>query len=315
MGCSTTWPWFSPPDAAGYLVITKAVIPAAGLGSRFLPATKVLPKEILPIVDRPVIEWAVEEARAAGVEEVVLITSPGKELLMRHFAPSPLLERYLEDRDKTELLERVRAIGGGARLTQVTQEEPLGLGHAVLQAEATVGDQFFGGLLPDDVFGASSPILKQMVGVHERYQCTVLAVRQVPRESIGRFGAIKVGGQDGDVFEVEDLVEKPRPELAPSDLAVMGRYILSPTIFEALKRTDRGEGGEIQLTDGVKNLLGEERVVALRYSGDYFDVGTIPGWLKTSIALGRARPEFRQEIEDYLRALLESPPDRPPPTG
>jgi UTP--glucose-1-phosphate uridylyltransferase len=296
-------------------VITKAVIPAAGLGTRFLPATKVLPKEILPVVDRPVIEWAVDEARAAGAEEVVLITSPGKELLMRHFAPSPQLERYLEERHKVELLEKVRAIGGGVRLTEVTQEEPLGLGHAVLQAEAAVGNEFFGGLLPDDVFGASSPILKQMVEVHERHQCTVLAVRQVPRQSIGRFGAIKAGGQDGDVFEVEDLVEKPPPEEAPSDLAVMGRYILSPNIFEALKRTDRGAGGEIQLTDGVKKLLGEERVVALRYSGDYFDVGTVPGWLKTSIALGRARPEFREEIETYLRALLESPPDRPPPTG
>jgi UTP--glucose-1-phosphate uridylyltransferase len=296
-------------------VITKAVIPAAGLGTRFLPATKVLPKEILPVVDRPVIEWAVDEARSAGVEEVVLVTSPGKELLMRHFAPSPELERYLEERDKAELLERVRAIGGGARLTEVTQEEPLGLGHAVLQAEVVVGNQFFGGLLPDDVFVASSPILEQMVRVHERHQCTVLAVRQVPRESIGRFGAIKVGGQDGNVFEVEDLVEKPRPDEAPSDLAVMGRYILSPTIFEALKRTDRGAGGEIQLTDGVRNLLGEERVLALQYSGDYFDVGTIPGWLKTSIALGRARPEFREEIETYLRVLLESPPDRPPPTG
>jgi UTP--glucose-1-phosphate uridylyltransferase len=296
-------------------VITRAVIPAAGLGTRFLPATKVLPKEILPVVDRPVIEWAVDEARSAGAEEVVLVTSPGKELLMRHFAPSPQLEHYLEERGKTELLERLRAIGAGVRLTQVTQEEPLGLGHAVLQAEAAVGDQFFGGLLPDDIFRASSPILKQMVGVHERYQCTVLAVRQVPRETIGRFGSIKVGGQEGDVFEVEDVVEKPRPDLAPSDLAIMGRYILSPTIFDALKRTDRGAGGEIQLTDGVRRLLGKERVVALRYSGDYYDVGTIPGWLKTSIALGRARPEFREEIEAYLRALLESPPDRPPPTG
>ena len=296
-------------------MIAKAVIPAAGLGTRFLPATKVLPKELLPVVDRPVIEWAVDEARSAGVEEVVLITSPGKELLMRHFVPSPHLEQYLQERDKTELLERVRAIGGGARLTEVTQEEPLGLGHAVLQAETAVGDQFFGGLLPDDVFRAGSPILQQMIGVHERLRCTVLAVRQVPRESIGRFGAIKAGGQDGDVFEVEDLVEKPRPEQAPSDLAVMGRYVLSPTIFEALKRTERGAGGEIQLTDGIRNLLGQEQVVALRYSGDYFDVGTIPGWLKTSIALGRARPEFREEIEDYLRALLESPPDRPPPTG
>ena len=296
-------------------MISKAVIPAAGLGSRFLPATKVLPKEILPLVDRPVIEWAVAEARSAGAQEVALITSPGKELLMRHFAPSPELESYLEERDKPELLEKVRAVSAGVKLTEVTQHDPLGLGHAVLQAEAVVGDQYFGCLLPDDVFLGESPVLKQMAEVHERLHCTVLAVRKVPLESIERFGSIKIGGQDGDVFEVEDLVEKPPPEEAPSDLAVMGRYILSPAIFESLRHTERGAGGEIQLTDGIKGLLGQEKVVALQYSADYFDVGTIPGWLKTSIALGRARPDFREEIEAYLRLLLESPADHPPPTG
>jgi len=296
-------------------VITRAVIPAAGLGTRFLPATKVLPKEILPVVDRPVIELAVEEARSSGIEEVVLITNPGKELLLRHFAPSPELERYLVERDKPELLEKVRAIGGGALVTQVLQHQPLGLGHAILQAEKAVGGGFFGGLLPDDVFMANSPILKQMIEVHDRYHCTVLAVREVPIESIGRFGSIRIGGKEGDVYEVEDLVEKPDPAEAPSDLAVMGRYILSPAIFEALRRTEPGAGGEIQLTDGIKNLLGDEKVVALKYTGAYFDVGTIPGWLKTSIALGRARPEFREEIDSYLRLLLESPEDRPPPTG
>jgi UTP--glucose-1-phosphate uridylyltransferase len=296
-------------------LITRAVIPAAGLGTRFLPATKVLPKEILPVVDRPVIELAVEEARSSGIEEVVVVTNPGKELLLRHFAPAPDLERYLAERDKPELLAKVRAIGGGARVTQVIQDQPLGLGHAVLQAEAAVGGEFFGGLLPDDVFRAEIPVLKQMIEVYERYQCTVLAVREVPIESIGRFGSIKIGAKEGDVYQVEDLVEKPDPEDAPSDLAVMGRYILSPSIFDALRRTQTGSGGEIQLTDGIKNLLGEEKVVALKYTAEYFDVGTIPGWLKTSIAMGRARPEFREEIEAYLRLLLESPADRPPPTG
>lgn len=296
-------------------VISRAVIPAAGLGTRFLPATKVLPKEILPVVDRPVIEFAVDEARSAGVTDITLVTSPGKDLLMRHFEPSPELESYLQARDKPEMLEKIRAVAAGIHLTEVTQMEPLGLGHAVLQAESAVGDQYFGCLLPDDVFVAHSPILAQMGEVHRRYGCTVLAVRRVPLESIGRFGSIKIGGQEGSVFEVADLVEKPKPEEAPSDLAVMGRYVLSPAIFEALRRTERGAGGEIQLTDGVKNLLGQEKVVALEYSGDYFDVGTIPGWLKTSIALGRARPEFREEIEAYLRLLLESPADHPPPTG
>jgi UTP--glucose-1-phosphate uridylyltransferase len=291
------------------------VIPAAGLGTRFLPATKVLPKELLPVVDRPVIELAVDEARLAGITDVTLVTSPGKELLMRHFEPTPELESYLMARGKPEMLEKIRAFPAGVHVAEVIQFEPLGLGHAVLQAETVVGDQYFGCLLPDDVFIGSAPVLKQMVEVHQRLGCSVLAVRKVSIENIGRFGSIKLGVQDGNVFEVLDLVEKPRPEEAPSDLAVMGRYILSPAIFEALRRTEPGAGGEIQLTDGVKGLLEHEKVVALQYSGDYFDVGTIPGWLKTSIALGRARPEFREEIDTYLRLLLESPAEDPPPTG
>ena len=296
-------------------MITRAVIPAAGLGTRFLPATKVLPKEMLPVVDRPVIQLAVDEARRSGITRVTLVTSPGKELLLRHFETAPGLERYLTERGRSDVLEKVRAVAEGVELGEVTQQEPLGLGHAVLQAEAEIGDQFFGCLLPDDVFAGASPVLNQMIEVHQRYQCTVLAVRRVPIESIGRFGSIKIGAQEGNVYEVVDLVEKPNVDEAPSDLAVMGRYVLSPAIFDALRRTEPGAGGEIQLTDGIKNLLGQQKVVALEYAGDYFDVGTIPGWLKTSIALGRARPEFRDEIESYLRLLLDSPPDHPPPTG
>jgi UTP--glucose-1-phosphate uridylyltransferase len=295
--------------------IRKAVIPAAGLGTRFLPGTKVLPKEILPVVDRPVIEWAVDEAANSGVGEVVLVLSPGKELLMRHFEPAPELERYLEERDKPEQLEKLRAIGGGVKVSQVTQEEPLGLGHAVLQAREAIGGEFFAGLLPDDIIRWEKPVIAQMIEVHEKYQCSVLAVRRVPRESIGRYGSIEIGEQDGRVYEVRHLVEKPEPADAPSDLAVLGRYILSPSIFDALERTEKGAGGEIQLTDGIMNLLRDEKVMALEFEGDYFDVGTIAGWLKTSIALGRAREEFREDIDAYLRKLLESPPDRPPATG
>ena len=296
-------------------MITRAVIPAAGLGTRFLPATKVLPKEILPVVDRPVIELAVEEARLSGITALTLVTTPGKELLLRHFEPAPDLERYLEVRDKPDLLGRIRAIAAGVEVSEVTQAEPLGLGHAVLQAESAVGGEYFGCLLPDDVFIGPTPVLKQMIQVHERLGCSVLAVRKVPIESISRFGSIKIGGRDGDVYEVADVVEKPAADEAPSDLAVMGRYVLSPAIFDALRRTEPGAIDEIQLTDGVKNLLGQERVVALEYEADYFDVGTIAGWLKTSIALGRARPEFREDIEAYLRRLMESPPERPPSTG
>lgn len=295
--------------------VRKAVIPAAGLGSRFLPATKVLPKEILPVVDRPVIEWAVDEARDSGITDVTLIVSDGKDLLMRHFEPAPELEGYLRDRHKQEQLEQVRAIGRGVTIGQVRQAEPLGLGHAVLQARAVIGDEYFAGLLPDDIIRGTRPVIAQMVDVHRQYGCTVLAVRRVPIEAIGRFGSIEIGSQQGRVYEVKHLVEKPDPKDAPSNLAVMGRYILSPRIFDALERTKRGAGGEIQLTDGVMNLLGEERVVALEFEGDYFDVGTIGGWLKTSIALARAHEDFREEIDSYLHELLQSPPESPPPTG
>ncbi|MEA2683853.1 MAG: UTP--glucose-phosphate uridylyltransferase [Chloroflexota bacterium] len=295
--------------------IRKAVIPAAGLGTRFLPGTKVLPKEILPVVDRPVIEWAVEEAADSGVEEVVMILSPGKDLLMRHFEPAPELERYLHERDKPEALEKVRAIGNGIRVSQVLQQEPLGLGHAVLQAREAIGDEYFAGLLPDDIIRGARPVIAQMIEVHQRLGCTVLAVRRVPIETIGRYGSIEVGSHEGRVYEVKHVVEKPDPRDAPSDLAVMGRYILSPRIFAALERTEEGAGGEIQLTDGIRNLIGEEKVVALEFEGDYFDVGTIPGWIKTSIALGRAREEFRDDLDAYIRELLQHPPDRPPATG
>ena len=295
--------------------IRKAVIPAAGLGTRFLPGTKVLPKEILPVVDRPVIEWAVDEARDSGITDVTIILSEGKELLVRHFEPAAELERYLEERNKPEQLEKVREIGRGVRVSSVLQKEPLGLGHAVLQAREAIGDEYFAGLLPDDIIRGARPVIAQMIDVHRQYNCTVLAVRRVPIESIGRFGSIEIGKQEGRVYEVKHLVEKPDPGDAPSDLAVMGRYILSPRIFDALARTQEGAGGEIQLTDGVMNLLGEEKVMALEFEGDYFDVGTIAGWLKTSIALGRAREEFRDEIDGYLRELLQSAPDRPPATG
>ena len=256
-----------------------------------------------------------EEARLAGAEEVVLVTSPGKEVLLKHYEPNPDLEHYLEERGKTEMLEKVRAISAGVKVTAVLQEEPLGLGHAILTAREAIGDEYFTGLLPDDIFIAEHPVLAQMVAVHEVYECSVLAVRKVPREAIGRYGCIKFGRREGNVYTVEDMVEKPRPEEAPSELAIMGRYVLSPRVFDALETTERGAGGEIQLTDGIKRLLATERVVALEFTGDYFDVGTISGWLKSSIALARARPEYREDIEAYLRLLLDSPADRPPPTG
>jgi UTP--glucose-1-phosphate uridylyltransferase len=233
---------------------------------------------------------------------------------MRHFEPAPELEGYLKERGKEDLLAGVRDSTRGTTVTSVLQPEPLGLGHAVLTARDAIGEETFAGLLPDDIIRGAKPVIAQMLEVHDRYQCTVLAVRRVPRHTIGRYGAIKFSQQEGRVYTLEDVVEKPDPDEAPSDLAILGRYILTPAIFPALERTERGAGGEIQLTDGIKQVIREERAVALEFEGDYFDVGTIPGFLKTSIALGRARPEMREELETYLRQLLESPPDRPAPT-
>ena len=267
------------------------------------------------MVDRPVIDYAVQEARDSGIDDIVFVTSPGKEMLMRHYAPAPELERHLEERGRSQMLERVRAIGRGMTLMEVIQPEPLGLGHAVLVARAAIGDSAFAGLLPDDIIRGDKPVIAQLLEAHEEYGCTVLAVRRVPINSISRYGSIASSRSEGRVHFIDDVVEKPRPEDAPSDLAVLGRYVLTPGIFAALERTEKGAGGEIQLTDGVRNLLRDERVVAVEFEGDYFDVGTVAGFLKTSIAFGRARPEMREDIEDYLRDLFNSPPDRPAPTG
>jgi len=301
-------PWLCSRD-----VVRKAVIPAAGLGTRFLPATKVLPKEILPVVDRPVIEYAVTEARDSGATDVILVLSPGKELVLKHFDRNPALELWLRERGKEKLIPAVRG-AEGLKVRSVLQEDPLGLGHAVLQARRAVGNEVFACLLPDDIFTGAKPAIAQMIAVHERFGCSVLAVRRVPRSTIGRYGAIKYSRHEGSVYFVEDVVEKPDPAEAPSDLAMLGRYVLTPSIFAALKATKPGAGHEIQLTDGVRSLLPEEQVVAVELESDYFDVGTIPGFLKTSIAFGRARPEFREELETYLEELLQGPPDRPAPT-
>jgi UTP--glucose-1-phosphate uridylyltransferase len=269
---------------------------------------------MLPVVDRPVIEYAVEEAAASGISEVVMVLSPGKELIVRHFQPAPELERFLQERGKGDLLEAVRRSSQGPRVSSVLQAEPLGLGHAVLTARDAIGEVAFACLLPDDIIRGPRPVIAQMIEVHERFNCSVLAVRRVPRETIGRYGSIKFSRSEGNVFFVEDVVEKPDPAAAPSDLAMLGRYVLSPGVFTALEGTEPGAGGEVQLTDGVRGLLGNEQVVAIEFEGDYFDVGTIPGFLKTSIALGRANPAMREEIEAYLQQLIQSPPDRPAPT-
>ncbi|MGH7698324.1 MAG: UTP--glucose-1-phosphate uridylyltransferase [Candidatus Dormibacteria bacterium] len=262
--------------------VRSVVVPAGGLGTRFLPATKALPKEMVPVGDRPSIQWGIEEAVASGIERAVIVTAPGKELIRAHFAPDPELERTLTERGSTELARRVAAISRLCQLDFVEQPQPRGLGDAVLCAAPLVaGEEAVAVLLPDDLFSGQPPLLGQLIEVFARHGGTVLALRRCPREQISRYGVARVEGE-GPVYRVTDLVEKPRAEEAPSDLALMGRYLLAPEVFTALEGTGPGSGGEIQLTDAIRGLAQEGRVVGLEFSGRLLDVGTMESWLATN---------------------------------
>ncbi|MGA8015664.1 MAG: UTP--glucose-1-phosphate uridylyltransferase [Candidatus Dormiibacterota bacterium] len=267
--------------------IRHCVVPAAGLGTRFLPATKVLPKEMLPVVDRPLIEWAIEEAMAAGAAQIALVIATGKELIQAHFMPQPELERVLEERGKLAELAAVRHSQELAQITYVLQERPLGLGHAVLCAAEAVGDHPFLCMLPDDLSHANPPILAQLRNAWEEVQSPVLALMRVPRDQISRYGCATVGESRGRLHRVTGMVEKPAAEEARSDLAIMGRYVLPSSIFSALRRVTPGAGGELQLTDGIAALLDEGEVWGLEFEGELLDVGTPDGWLTTNVRLAR----------------------------
>ncbi len=280
--------------------IRKAVIPAAGLGTRFLPVTKAVPKEFLPLFDKPLIQYAVEEAVSSGIEEIILVTSEGKESLERYFQPHPKLERSLEGKVAPDLLEQVTRLGKLARVSCVRQEQPLGLGHAVLTARDQVGDEPFAVILPDDVVFHSTPALAQMLEVYHRRQGGVIAVEEVPPERVSSYGVIDPEFLSDSESRIRGLVEKPPPEEAPSNLAIVGRYILPAAIFEALERTAPGAKGEIQLTDGLALLLESHPLFAFTLKGERHDGGTPIGLLKASLARARSLPEFRDEI---LRAI------------
>ncbi len=267
--------------------IRHCVVPAAGLGTRFLPATKVLPKEMLPVVDRPLIEWAIEEAMAAGAAQIALVIATGKELIQAHFEPQPELERVLEERGKLAELAAVRHSQELAQITYVLQERPLGLGHAVLCAADAVGDNPFLCMLPDDLSHANPPILAQLRDAWEEVQAPVLALMRVPKDQISRYGCATVGESRGRLHRVTGMVEKPAAEEARSDLAIMGRYVLPASIFSALRRVTPGAGGELQLTDGIAALLDEGEVWGLEFEGELLDVGTPDGWLTTNVRLAR----------------------------
>jgi UTP--glucose-1-phosphate uridylyltransferase len=281
--------------------LRHCVIPAAGLGTRFLPATKALPKELLPVLERPVIQWGVEEAVAAGASEMVVVISEGKELIQQHFTAQPELEALLLERGKLEELEAVRACDHLASFIWVRQDEPLGLGHAVLCAAEAVGDRPFLCLLPDDLSYGAVPVLRQLVDAHQEYRTPILALMRVSREQISRYGCAAIAESHGRVHRISAVVEKPEAENAPSDLAIMGRYVLTPDVFDALRATRPGAGGEIQLTDGIGALIDEGAVHGVEFTGELLDVGTPAGWLVTNARLALDDPVLAAS----LRAALE----------
>ncbi len=270
--------------------LRHCVIPAAGLGTRFLPATKALPKELLPVLDRPVIQWAVEEAVAAGAREMVVVISDGKELIQQHFSPQPALEQLLEQRGKVAELEAVRRSDHLASFVWVRQDRPLGLGHAVLCAAEAVGGLPFMCMLPDDLSYGPVPVLTQLIDAYSEYHTPILALKRVPREQISRYGCAAIAESHGRVHRLSAVVEKPQPQDAPSDLAIMGRYVLTPDIFDALRDTAPGTGSEIQLTDGIGALIGAGAVHGVEFTGELLDVGTPAGWLATNARLALDHP-------------------------
>ena len=278
--------------------IRKAVFPAAGLGTRILPATAVLPKELLPIVDKPIIQYGVEEAAAAGLSHIVLVNSPGKRMLEDHFAPHAALDAVLARRGKSALLDGLRELAAGIELTTALQHEPLGLGHAVLVSREAVGDEPFAVVLSDDVIDADPPALSRMLSVYAEVGGPVVLVERVPHEAVGRYGVIAGEARGEGVYAVTDLVEKPAPEDAPSDLAIIGRYLLTPDVYPALERTPRGKGGEIQLTDGLRRLLAERPIFAVELDGVRHDAGNKPGYLRAILHFARKHPELRRELPE-----------------
>jgi len=283
--------------------IRKAVFPAAGLGTRFLPATKASPKEMLPLVDKPLIQYSVEEAVASGIESILIITGRDKGSIEDHFDISFELEELLKEKGKTDLYEQVRAISDIAKVSYTRQKQALGLGHAIYQAKDFVGDEPFAALLADDVVDAEKPALRQMIEVFEKYQAPVIATMQVEGEAISRFGVIDAEEVEPGVFKIKDMVEKPSFADAPSDLAIIGRYIFTPDIFEAIENTEPGAGGEIQITDAMRGLLKSRPFYALKLDGVRHDAGDKLGFLIATVEFALKRDDLGDDFREYLKGL------------
>jgi UTP--glucose-1-phosphate uridylyltransferase len=288
--------------------VRKAVFPAAGLGTRFLPATKAQPKEMLPIVDKPIIQYGVEEAIQSGIQNIIIVTGRGKTAIEDHFDVSFELEYLLESRGKTELLEIVRNISNLITVSYVRQKEALGLGHAVLRAMELVGSEPFSVVLADDLIEARTPCLRQLVDIYDFFRAPVLAVMEVPRESISLYGCIDAepvahNGCTDRLFRIRDLVEKPKVGDAPSNLAIIGRYVLTPEIFGSLQAIDPGSGGEIQLTDAMRHLLRSRPIYAYRFEGTRYDAGDKLGFLKATVEYALRRDDLGGPFREYLKSL------------
>lgn len=282
--------------------IKKAVFPSAGFGTRFLPATKAIPKEMLPVVDKPLIQYAVEEAKASGLEEVIVVTGMGKTAIEDHFDTSFELEILLKERGKVELLNMVKDVSELVQFVYTRQKKPLGLGHAILITKNLINNEPFAVFLGDDIIVSKTPVMRQMVEVFKRFNSSVLAVQRVPRSEAHRYGVIKGKTVAPGLYRVLDLVEKPQKN-PPSNLAIIGRYVLMPEIFDALEKTEPGKGGELQLTDALRILVRSQEIYAYEFEGDRYDAGDKLGFLKANISLAMKRPDLKPELIKFLKDL------------
>lgn len=287
--------------------VKKAVIPAAGLGTRFLPATKAQPKEMLPIVDKPTIQYIIEEAVASGIEEILIITGRNKRAIEDHFDKSVELENELESHGKEEMLDMVKKISNMAEIYYIRQKEPKGLGHAISCARTFVGNEPFAVMLGDDVVDSRVPCLKQLIDCYNEYKTTIIGVQEVPHEEVYKYGIVKGMNIEDRVYKVKDLVEKPKPEEAPSDVAILGRYIITPQIFDILSSTTPGKGGEIQLTDALKTLISTEAMYAYNFEGRRYDVGDRLGFLEATVEFALKRDDLKKPFMEYISRIMQGP--------
>jgi UTP--glucose-1-phosphate uridylyltransferase len=288
--------------------VRKAVFPAAGLGTRFLPATKAQPKEMLPIVDKPLIQYGVEEAMHSGIQNIIIVTGRGKASIEDHFDVSFELEQQLESKHKPDMLSMVRSISEIIDVSYVRQREALGLGHAVLRSKELVGEQPFAVVLSDDVIAAEVPCIRQLLDVYEYYGASVLALMEVPKDQISAYGVVDAelvadNGRENRLFRIRNMVEKPKPSEAPSNLAIIGRYILTPEIFHSIESIEPGSGGEIQLTDALKHMLRNRPIYGLKFEGKRYDAGDKLGFLKATVEFALARHDLGQQFREYLKTV------------